>query len=864
MGNDIESMKEQIRMNTIKLLFATAFVLFLTNCTAPNLQLLVPQNIDFDWQFYLGDVENGEVKELNTEGWRTLDLPHDWSIEGEYSQKHGTDWQSGFLPAGIGWYRKNLEWNPVWEGKCVKIHFEGVYLNSDVWINGHHLGHRPNGYLGFEYDLTNHLKKGRNVIAVKVDHSNPLTGRWYTGSGIYRHVWLKVQNPVHIDNWGVYFATPETTSEKAEFKTEIVINNESPKVAELRVISSLIDANNFEVASATTEIRIPSNKKNTAIVRGTVSDPQLWSPETPYLYKLQTTIEEAGTTLDENTIKVGIRRLQFSPEFGFRLNGKVTKMKGVCDHHTAGSVGAAVPDNVWLYRLRLLKKMGCNAIRTSHNPFSPAFYNICDSLGLMVMNEFLDGWDKEKATSDYGLYFENWWKIDGTDFITRDRNHPSIIIWSIGNEIKQPTREVQKQLLDLFHKLDSTRPITQGGNDPTRGMAGENLPTQLDLKGFNGTGEEKQVFEKHNERYPDEVIVGTEVPHTYQTRGVYRTKTHWRVRDFPAMWEIKDGRAGQMEHLKDKVFPVSDLTEKEIFEEEIVKEYYKDGEYYPIENSAAWAGQLYYQSSYDNATVRAGARKTWQRIRDFPYVIGQFRWGSFDYLGETNNWPSRFGNFGVIDMCGFPKDHFFLYKSMWTDKPMVHILPHWTHPDKEGIEIPVVVYTNCDEVELFLNEKSLGNQKYQDEQLVWLVPYTKGTIKALAKKNGKVLVQASQTTAGEATKIKLLPDKIQITANRTDVVHVAVDITDENGIFCPHAQNVIEFEVSGPAKIIGVDNGDPIDLSAYKADVRRAFRGKVMLLIQATNETGEINIKANSKNLESGFTKISCVKLAVL
>ncbi len=814
------------------------------------------KQINFGWKFHAGDIKNGEDINLNTESWRVLDLPHDWSIEGEYSQDHGTDWQSGFLPAGIGWYRKSIHWDSDWEGDLVKIYFEGIYLNSDVWINGHHLGHRPNGYIGFEYDLTQYLKKGENVIAVRVDHSKPLTGRWYTGSGIYRHVWLKVQNPLHIENWGVFFTTPIVDSEESSYQVEVEVSNQLKEDKLLQVKASFTDKSGSLVSEVESElINVHAGEKQTVELKGNLKGTELWSPENPYLYTLQTTILENGKKIDANTQKVGFRKLEFSSEFGFKLNGEITRLKGVCDHHTAGAMGAAVPDDVWLYRLSLLKEMGCNAIRTAHNPFSPSFYNICDSIGIMVLNEFLDGWDTKKASHDYGLYFNDWWETDAVSFIKRDRNHPSVIMWSIGNEVKRPTRKVQKQLIELFHQYDATRPVTQGGHDPTRGMTGDGLPSKLDIKGFNGDGEEKGVFERFHAKEPHMPMVATEVPHTYQTRGVYRTQTHWRRRDFPAMWE-KRAWDGTLRGLEKRLFSIPDLTEEEVFVEELNTTWFQNGKIYPVSLSKPYHPHLYYQSSYDNASVRSSARKAWQRTRDLDYVMGQFRWGSFDYLGETNDWPSRFANFGVIDICGFPKDHFYLYQSMWTDQTMVHILPHWTHPGKEGTEIPVVAYTNCDEVELFLNGKSLGVQKYKDEQLVWLVPYKAGTIKAIARKNGEIVAKHSHTTAGTPANLELNPDKTTIQANRTDVVHVAVSITDEKGIFCPYADNEIIFETTGPVKIIGVDNGDPLDLSDYKTNRRKAFRGKAMLWIQSSGQPGKAIIHAKTKKIRSEYIEI--------
>lgn len=818
-------------------------------------QIITDMLIDFDWKFHLGDVSNGQDPGLDTESWKILDLPHDWSIEGEYSQNHGTDWQTGFLPAGIAWYRKVLNWNPDWKDKRVKIHFEGVYLNSDVWINGHHLGHHPNGYVGFEYDISDYLKKGNNEIAVKVDHSKPLTGRWYTGSGIYRHVWLKVKNPIHIATDGIFFTTPVVEYGKTDFQASVSVENQSDFNSKVKVILFLKDKNGQIVAEGNQAIDFSGKETRQIEFKKSIKNPMLWSPDSPDLYSLTVQLKQDEEIIDQHTQKVGFRKLEFNSEFGFKLNGKVTKLKGVCEHHTAGSVGAAVPDDVWLYRLKLLKQMGCNAIRNSHNPFSPAFYNICDSIGIMVMNEFLDGWDVEKAAHDYGLYFEENWAKDAEAFIKRDRNHPSVIMWSIGNEVRKARMEVQKELIDLFHHFDSTRKVTQGGHDPTRGMKGDKLRTQLDIKGFNGNGEEIGEFEKFHSTFPDVPMVGTEIPHTYQTRGVYRSQTHWRRRDFPAMWEVNNG--GKMGNWIKRIVPISDLAKSEVFSEDTTTNYYKNGRYYPIENDAPWSKVLYHQSSYDNASVRTSARVAWQRTRDLDYVMGQFRWGSFDYLGETNNWPSRFANFGVIDICGFPKDHFYLYQSMWTDQPMVHILPHWTHPGKEGMKIPVVVYTNCDEVELFLNGKSLGSQKYNDEQLLWMVPYEAGEIIAVAKRKGEIVAENGHKTAGNTSKIILTPDKTQIVANRTEVVHITVEITDDQDVFCPNAEKMLEFEINGPAKIIGVDNGDPIDLSDYKANKRRTFRGKVMLLIQATGQAGVIEVIAKSDNLNPANIKIT-------
>jgi len=829
-------------------------VVFQISLSAQNNQTgLIPFN--FNWLFHLGDLSDASKIQMSTKDWRIVDLPHDWSIEGSYGQTNGTDWQSGFLPVGIGWYRKEFLWDESWKNKKVFILFEGVYLNSEVWINGHCLGYRPNGYISFEYDISPYLRKDTNILAVRVDHSKALTGRWYTGSGIYRKVWLKVKNNSYIDNWGVWFRSPSVSVKKASYELEVVVHNESEQKNNNKIRIELFDREGTKVAQQFSTMRKMRGKSDTIKISGDIDSPILWSPENPYLYTLKTSILFNDSVVDVNILKVGFRNLKFSIDSGFQLNGKKLKFKGVCDHHTAGAVGAAVPDDVLIYRLRLLKAMGCNAIRTSHNPFSPSFYDICDSLGLMVLNEFLDGWDKSKAVHDYGLYFNEWWQQDAIAFIKRDRNHPSVVMWSLGNEIKGPTREVQKPLIDLFHQYDPDRPVTQGGRDPSRGQTGDGMPTLLDIKGFNGDGEKRDHLEQHHKEFPHEILLGTELPHTFQTRGVYRTRTHYSSRDFPMMWERKGG--GVMKFGENQIYPIEDLTVKEVFSEEKNTHYFKDSTYHPINNPDQWAEKLYYQSSYDNATIRVGARKMWQIVNELPYVIGQFRWGSFDYLGETAGWPSRFANFGIIDICGFPKDHYYLYQSLWTDAPMVHILPHWTHPGKEGVEIPVVIYTNCEEVELYLNDSSLGTKQYLGEQLVWMVPYKKGTIKAVAKRRNIVVAESSHQTSFVPSAIKLSPDKKTIKANRTDVVHVAVDVLDTNGTFCPYANNIIHFEVSGQGKIIGVDNGDPLDLSAYKSNVRKTFRGKAMLLIQAKDIAGKITISAYSENLKSDIIEIN-------
>ncbi len=800
-----------------------------------DLQATEKINFDLHWKFIQEDVKGAEQAGYNDQKWRSLNVPHDWSIEGEYKEtENGTDWQSGYLPVGVGWYRKTFDMDKKWANKMVQLMFDGVYLNSDVWINGHHLGHRPNGYVSFYYDITPHLKKKGNVIAVKVDHSKPLTGRWYTGSGIYRSVYLLVHNQTYIDPWGVFFQTPEVSKEKAACKVDVEFVNSTGKA--LTVKTELIDKSGKVVSCDEKVTSVKSKGKQQLALSVDVKNPRLWSPDNPYVYTLRTSLSVKGKILDQTEQLVGIRKLSFSATEGFKLNDVSMKIKGVCDHHTAGAVGAAIPDDVLYRRLKLLKDMGLNSIRTAHNPYSPTFYAMCDTLGIMVMNEAFDGWEVEKAEHDYGNFFEEWWQRDLTDFIKRDRNHPSVIIWSIGNEVRKATPKTQKMLVDAIHQLDPTRPVTQGGTDPTRGMTvdyDKNFQ-YIDIVGFNGNGEEVGEFEMFQSKNLNRPAIGTEVPHTYQTRGVYRTKTTWRRRDFPAPWELKN--IIPWDKFKDRVFEIPDLTEEEVFPEE-------------IENK-------YYQSSYDNASVRISARHSWQRTTSFPFLMGEYRWGSFDYLGEAE-WPQRCGNFGIIDICGFPKDHYYLYQSLWSDKPMVHLLPHWTHPGKEGVEIPVVVYTNCDAAELFLDGVSLGKKDYVGEQLVWLVPYQQGEISVKAYKNGKEVASKAYHSAGDAAGFDVKADKKIIRANEKDVIHLEIDVVDKNGYFCPLASNLVEVEVSGPATILAMDNGDPIELTPYKVNQKKAFRGKCLLMLQATAESGTVTVKLNSPGLETKTVQLS-------
>ena len=779
--------------------------------------------IDYDWYFHLGDLPGAERSDTDYSEWRQLDVPHDWTIEAEYSEQNRRE--NAFLPGGIGWYKKEIEWQPEWEGKLVGIEFDAIYTNSTVWLNGHLLGNRPQGYQGINYDLTPYLLRGKNILTVKVDNSLMPSSRWYQGSGIYRHVHLIVTEPVRVGRFGIWVHTPEVSAERAVVAVETDIRNGSGTPCRVRITSIVSDGAGTEVARSETEGPVAWKQ---AAFRDTLTvvRPALWSPDTPCLYSLKTVVECDGRILDEVTTPFGIRKLEFGADFGFKLNGERMKMKGVCLHQNMGAAGSALTDDMWYRRLVQLKQMGCNAIRTSHYAYAPEFYRLCDELGFLVVDEPWDGWFHwygcHKAQYDYTIYFLDWWEQDLAEFIKRDRNHPSVAIWCIGNEVWGWDRHqyLQWKIVDTFHKLDPTRPTVQAHTQKL----------YPDLAGFNADGENIGDIEKFHKEQPDKAAVGTEIPHNRQTRGVYRSLGSYNSWNQPDNFKPEE---------KARLFPVESYTEEEVFPE----------------------FDKHYASSYDNQPRRITHRKQWQRTRDFDFMIGEFLWTGFDYLGESWGWPGRTNNFGIIDLCGFPKDTYYLYQSLWTEKPMVHILPHWTWPGKEGVEIPVVVYTNGDSAELFYNGRSLGRKtldKQEEMQALWLVPYRPGTILAVAYRDGKEIARSSHKTAGSPAAVRLSADRERISTERREVVYITADITDSRGIFVPYANNHLTFEVTGPYKLVGVENGDIIDTSPHKVLDRKAFMGKALLILQATGEKGTLTVKAVSPGLRSNSVKVKC------
>ncbi|MDR0510700.1 MAG: DUF4982 domain-containing protein [Rikenellaceae bacterium] len=780
-------------------------------------------NLDFEWYFFKGEVADGQSDATYFSTWRRVDVPHDFSIEGPYNRDYQGGNRMGFLPGGVGWYKKTLEWDVAWGGKRLYLEFDGVFMNSTVWVNGVEAGFRPNGYLTFGYDVTPMVKKGRNIITVRVDNSRQPAARWYTGSGVYRPVNLIVTSDIFVPQSGTYVTTPKVTPQAAEVDARIEICNRSGNVAQVEAICVVRNAAGNEVARSRRTVEL-KNGDNVLDERLTVPWPDMWSTESPKVYSLSTIIEKEGRRMDNYTTTFGIRTIEYDVDNGFRLNGVPTKLKGVCIHQDASPAGTAVVGDILHRRLRILKEMGCNAIRTTHHPFSTEFYMMCDTMGFMVMDEPWDGWfqwkGSNKAAYDYGYYFLDWWETDLREFIRRDRNHPCVVMWSMGNEVWnwESHQYLQLKINETFHKLDPTRPTTQAWA----------LGVYLDIVGFNANGEGRGDLERFHREQPRKVAVGTEIPHTRQTRGVYRTLTSYNGFDTPPPPGREDATsAGD----PDVLFPIPNLAPTELFPEFDLK----------------------YASSYDNHTRKISVRDEWKQVRDNTFFIGDFRWTGFDYLGESWGWPARTNNYGVIDLAGFPKDGYFLYKSFWSDKPMVHILPHWSWPGKEGAAIPVVAYTNCEEAELFLDGRSLGRKPMDPDvlQIVWRVPYRAGTLKAVAYKGGKAVAVTEVSTASGPAAVRLTSDRKSMRANRRDVAHVEVEIVDAKGRLVPQADNLVEFEVDGPCKLIGMENGDILDHNPQQALSGKAFMGKTLLMLQAADKAGTLVITGKSKGLKS-------------
>lgn len=793
------------------LIFMSFYFISCTKENDPNREKI---QFNESWRFELDDSSQFSTVSFNDSEWRLLDLPHDWSIEGEFNKDNPAGIGGGALPGGTGWYRKTFNLSESDTNKRVYITFDGVYKNSEVYINGNLIGKRPNGYISFQYDLTPYLNYGEtpNVIAVRVDNSDQPNSRWYSGSGIYRNVWLEKTNKIHIDLWGTYITTHSVSKESAEVEISIIIKNTTAKEENLQVETQLLDQNNKVISQVINDINI---KEDTTELKQklVVKSPWLWSIEDPYLYKAVTKVKLHNREIDTYETTFGIRYFHFDKNQGFFLNGKKTKILGVCMHHDLGALGAAVNYRAIERQLEILKRMGCNGIRTSHNPPAPELLELCDKMGFIVQDETFDVWAKKKVEFDYSLYWDEWHVRDLTDHLLRDRNHPSIFSWSIGNEILEQWDStgitIARELADIVKKYAPEMPVTSGLNEPTP----DNFIYKsgaLDLVGYNYKHE---TFEDFPETFPGQKFIGTETTSSLNSRGEYNMPSD-SILNWPYSWD---------------------------------KPFY-DG------NPGNWC------SSYDNCCTPWGSThaNSWKLIRDNDFLSGMYVWTGFDYLGEPTpyQWPSRSSYFGIIDLAGFPKDAFYMYQSEWTDKPVLHLFPHWNW--KPGQKIDVWAYSNYDEVELFVNGKSQGTKTKEngDVHLQWSTVYEPGMIKAVGKNATGESEEVSINTAGEPYKIKLTADKYSIHADNSDLSFVTVEILDKDNNLVPYADNLVKFEVPELVSIAGVDNGSQVSHESFKADQRKAFNGKCLLIVQSKKEKGMALIRATSESLETAEIKL--------
>lgn len=799
----------------------------------------VESNFDSSWKFSLGDFDNAHNPSFNDAGWRVLDLPHDWSIEGENLKDNPGGGSVGYFPMGTGWYRKTFRIPGYSRNKLYSIEFDGVYMNSTVWINGHELGTWPYGYSSFSYDLTPYLKASGNVIAVRVDNSQQVNSRWYSGSGIYRHVRLVETGRTRFEKWGVFNYTKDIAGDSATISVESTVVND--KDAEIPVVirQYVLDSDGKTVAENSCDVTLPASAKASFSQTFEVSQPRLWNLENPYLYTLRSVIVAGGKELDRVDNTLGIRTIEYDIDRGFLLNGERVKMFGVNVHHDGGAVGAAVPERVWERRIEILKEGGCNAIRTAHNAPAPEFLDICDRLGMLVMDEAFDQWESGKNKFDYHLYYNDWYERDLTAMVARDRNHPSVVMWSVGNEIRDQHSErgpeMAADLIAICHKLDPTRLVTAGNDE-----IASNSPTSdeflaafdKDIIGYNYPDRWRTrravLYALDKAEFPERRVVATESTGVGGQRGTYFIPDK---NPRPVPEGQNPGMARMMRRFRNQGIISNNLIDVE------------------------WR---------------------WRYTMDYDYVIGDFMWTGIDYYGESG-WPSRGSTSGYLDNCGFKKDGYWFFKSIWTDEPVLHLFPHWNWEGHEGQIIQVACFTNCEDVELFVNGKSYGKKTTEfprrgvdiswaqygpgkryattsDLHLVWDVEYQPGEIKVVGTKNGERFEEIIRTT-GKPAKVRLSVDRDSFGANPSDVAHVTAEILDKDGNIVPVTDNLVKFEVTG-GRIIGVENGNMSDLGSVLASERKAFAGKCLAIIGA-DKAGTVTVKAVSDGLETDSISFS-------
>ncbi len=771
--------------------------------------------------------------DFDDRSWQQVNLPHDWAITGPFSAKGGGG--MGRLPtAGVGWYRKKLNIPATDSGKSIFLDVDGAMSYAVVWLNGQLAGGWPYGYASWRVDLTPYVKPGgTNELAIRLDNP-PDSSRWYPGAGIYRNVWLVKTLPVHVGHWGTYLTTPTVSSSSAIVDLKVTVDNDSKQNVNVSISTQIfpLDANDQKTGAAVAGIaplnlNIPAGASAVAEGAGTVAHPRLWGPppqQRPQRYVAVATLSQGDKVVDVYETPFGIRTLRFDPNEGFFINGEHVLLNGVCDHHDLGALGAALNHRALQRQLEMLADMGCNAIRTSHNPPAPELLELADKMGLLLMDEMFDCWRRDKTPNDYHLLFDDWHEPDMRAQIRRDRNSPSVILWSIGNEVGEQFTgtngaALARQLCDIVHGEDPTRPTTSAMNwaHPT-----DPLPGVLDVIGLNYQGAGIRgapgKYPAFHEKFPDQFIFGSETASALSSRGEY-------------------------------LFPVTNALDA------------------PVGPHSGEDTVRHQVSAYElyRAAFGASADKVFASQAQQPYVGGEFVWTGWDYLGEPTPFDSSRSSYsGIIDLAGFKKDRFYLYQAHWRpDFPMAHILPHWTWPERIGQVTPVQVFTSGGEGELFLNGKSLGRKRKgpYEYRLRWDdVVYEPGTLKVVTWKNGKVWATDEVKTAGAPARLKLEPDRSTIDADGKDLSFVTVTVTDKRGVMAPRADNYIHFEIKGPGEIVATDNGDPTSFETFQSHDRKAFNGLCLVIVRGEpGQPGNLDLTAKADGLKSGTASIKTV-----
>jgi len=784
----------------------------------------------YDWRFTRSDVD-GADSSLDDSGWEAVRVPHDWAIAGSFDEEHDLQFtvimedgerkprnhsgRTGGLPhVGLGWYRRRFSLADDLQGKRVLVEFDGVMSHSTVYVNGQEVGSWPFGYASFAFDITDYVRfDEENVLAVRVDNK-PGASRWYPGAGVYRHVRLTTLNPIHVAHWGTFVTITEIDGDAATANVRTELGNQSGTAQEATLTTAILDPDGRQVAVVSSDVSVSESEavEQTLNIAGV----QRWDVDAPKLYQAVSRASVGDKIVDEYTTRFGIRDVRFDADEGFFLNGRNLKLNGVCQHHDLGPLGSAVNRRGLERQLEILQDMGCNAIRTSHNPPTPELLDLCDEMGFLVIDEALDEWTVAKVDNGYHVLFDEWAEKDLVAMIRRDRNHPCVIMWSIGNEIGEQGREdgaeVAKFLTDICHREDPTRPVTAGFNN-SDGAIKNGLADVVDIPGWNY---KPFKYQEYHEQHPDWIMYGSENESCVSTRGEY---------------------------------------------------------YFPVEEEREVLRETLQVTSYDVAAPNWGYApdREFEAQDACPFIMGEFVWTGFDYLGEPTpykeQWPSRSSYFGIIDLCGIPKDRFYLYQSKWAGKEVLHLLPHWNWEGREGEVTPVHCYTSYDSAELFLNGKSLGVRKKNPDglfdryRLIWDdVKYEPGELKVVALgDDGQPAAEQVVRTAGAPARVELSPDRSEIQADGDDLCYVTVRVTDAGANLCPLADNLVNFGIDGPAEIVAVGNGDPTSLEPFRASRRRAFHGLCMLIVRSIEgEEGEVRVTAESDGLDPAEVMIRC------